>query len=294
MVGSAIVRKLQERGYSNIICRTRQQLDLSNQDKVLKFFKKEKIKFVFIAAAKVGGIYSNNKYRAQFIYENLTIQNNIINSAYLYGVRDMIFLGSSCVYPRNCKQPIKEKYLLNGQLEHTNESYAIAKIAGIKMCESYNLQYKTNYKCLMPANVFGPNDNYSTLNSHFFPALIKKAHKVKFNNKKKIILWGNGLAKREVIYVDDVADACVYFMNKKTNEILINIGTGKDYSIKEYAKKILKNIIPNKKVEIQYDRSKPNGTPRKIMDISLSKKYGWRAKTSLDQAIKKTYLDYLS
>ena len=294
LVGSAIVRQLKKKGYSNILTVDKKKLDLTQQTKVYEFLKRNKPSFIFLAAAKVGGILSNNRYKADFIYNNLSIQTNIINSAYKCGIKNMIFLGSSCVYPRNCKQPIKEKYLLNGQLEHTNESYAIAKIAGIKMCESYNLQYKTNYKCLMPANVFGPNDNYSTLNSHFFPALIKKAHKVKFNNKKKIILWGNGLAKREVIYVDDVADACVYFMNKKTNEILINIGTGKDYSIKEYAKKILKNIIPNKKVEIQYDRSKPNGTPRKIMDISLSKKYGWRAKTSLDQAIKKTYLDYLS
>ncbi len=192
-----------------------------------------------------------------------------------------------------CKQPIKEQYLLNGELEKTNEAYAIAKIAGIKMCESYNLQYRTNYKSLMPTNTFGPNDNYDQLNSHFFPSLIRKIYEVKDKNKKELVLWGDGSPKREVIYVDDIADACVHFMNKKFKGSIINIGTGKDYSIREYAEMILKLIIPNKKIKIKYDKSKPNGTPRKVMDVSLAKKYGWKSKTDLKKAIKLTYNDYL-
>ncbi len=215
LVGSAILRKLRLKGYKNLIFRSKKQLDLKNQKNVFNFLKKYKPKFIFIAAAKVGGIYSNNKYKAEYIFDNLSIQSNLIHSAYLCGIKNLIFLGSSCVYPRNCKQPIKEKYLLSGELEKTNDAYAIAKIAGIKMCESYNTQYKTNYKCLMPTNTFGPNDNYDDLNSHFFPALIKKVHKLKIRNQKKLTLWGNGKAKREVIYVDDIADACIYFMKKK-------------------------------------------------------------------------------
>ena len=207
LVGSAIVRQLKSRGYKNIICKTRKELDLTNQKKVLVFLKKTKPDFIFLAAAKVGGIYSNNKYKADYIYENLTIQTNIIHSAYLCGIKNLIFLGSSCVYPRNSKQPIKEKYLLTGKLEKTNDAYAIAKIAGIKMCESYNLQYNTNYKCLMPTNTFGPNDNYDKLNSHFLPALLKKIYEIKKYNKSEIKLWGNGLARREIVYVDDIADA---------------------------------------------------------------------------------------
>jgi len=203
LVGSAIVRKLKQKGYNNLILRSKKKLDLKNQKKVYNFLKRNKPDFIFIAAAKVGGIYSNDKYRAEFIFDNLSIQANLIHSAYLCGIKNLIFLGSSCVYPRNCKQPIKESYLLTGELEKTNDAYAIAKIAGIKMCESYNIQYKTNYKCLMPTNTFGPNDNYDVLNSHFFPALIKKVHDLKLKNKKELILWGNGLAKREVIYVDD-------------------------------------------------------------------------------------------
>ena len=293
LVGSAIVRKLKSKGYKNILFLDKSKLDLTNQNKVFNFLKKNKPKFIFIAAAKVGGIYSNNKYRAEFIHNNLSIQTNIIHSAYLCGIKDLIFLGSSCVYPRMCKQPIKEQYLLNGELEKTNEAYAIAKIAGIKMCESYNLQYRTNYKSLMPTNTFGPNDNYDQLNSHFFPSLIRKIYEVKDKNKKELVLWGDGSPKREVIYVDDIADACVHFMNKKFNGSMINIGTGKDYSIKEYAEMILKLIIPNKKIKIRYDKSKPNGTPRKVMDISLAKKYGWKSKTDLKKAIKLTYSDYL-
>jgi len=256
--------------------------------------KNEKPKFVFIAAAKVGGIYSNNKYPAEFIYNNLIIQSNLIHSAYLCGIKDLIFLGSSCVYPRLCRQPIKEEYLLDGPLEKTNEAYAIAKIAGIKMCESYNLQFKTNYKCLMPTNTFGPNDNYSSLNSHFFPALIKKIHEIKIKDKKELIIWGDGSPKREVVYVDDIADACIYFMKKKFKETMLNIGTGRDHSIEQYAKIILDLILPNKKIKIRYDKSKPNGTPRKVMNVSLSKKYGWKSNTDLKEAIKLTYSDYLS
>ena len=293
LVGSAIVRQLKKEGYKKIIFVDRSKLDLTNQLKVLKFLKRKKPDFVFIAAAKVGGIYSNNKYKAQFIYENLSIQSNLIHSAYLCGIKNLIFLGSSCVYPRNSKQPIKESYLLEGKLESTNDAYAVAKIAGIKMCQSYNEQYKTNYKCLMPTNTFGPNDNYSSLNSHFFPALIKKIHKLKKSKKKILVLWGNGKAKREVIHVDDLAKACVYFMKKKTKDTVINIGSGKDYSIKYYANLILKLIIPNKKIAIKYDKSKPNGTPRKVLDVSLSKKYGWHYSMSLKSAIIKTYNSYL-
>ena len=294
LVGSAILRNLKLRGYKNIIFRSKKQLDLKNQTNVLKFLKRNKPDFIFIAAAKVGGIYSNNKYKAEYIYDNLIIQSNLIHSAYLSGVKNLIFLGSSCIYPRNCKQPIKESYLLTGKLEETNDSYAIAKIAGIKMCESYNAQYKTNYKCLMPTNTFGPNDNYDTMNSHFFPALIKKIHNLKMQNKEKLTLWGNGFAKREVIYVNDLADACIYFMNKKIKETFINIGSGKDYSIKQYARIIINNIIPEKNIKIEYDLSKPNGTPRKILDIKLTSKYGWKAKTNLNQAILETYRNFLS
>ena len=293
LVGSAIVRQLKKEDYKKIIFVDRSKLDLTNQLKVLKFLKRKKPDFIFIAAAKVGGIYSNNKYKAQFIYENLSIQSNLIHSAYLCGIKNLISLGSSCVYPRKCKQPIKESYLLNGKLESTNDAYAIAKIAGIKMCESYNRQYKTNYKCLMPTNTFGPNDNYNELNSHFFPALIKKLHNIKLKKKKELVLWGNGQAKREVIYVDDIADACIYFMKKKTKESLINIGFGKDYKIKEYAKIFSKVITPNLSFKIKYDLSKPNGTPRKLLDVSLAKKHGWTKKTELTEAIKYTYEDFV-
>jgi GDP-L-fucose synthase len=291
LVGSAIVKKLKEKGYKKIITAKRSSLNLTDQSKVFQFLKKHKPKFIFIAAAKVGGIYANNRYKAEFIYNNITIQTNLIHAAYLCGIKDLIFLGSSCVYPRNCKQPIKEEYLLNGELEKTNDAYAIAKIAGIKMCESYNAQYKTNYKSLMPTNTFGINDNYDKLNSHFFPALIRKAHESKKNNKD-LILWGNGKAKREVLYVDDLADACVYFMKKKIKEPFINIGTGYDYSIKKYAKIIIDTLIPKNNINIVFDLSKPNGTPRKVLDVSKAKKYGWVAKTKLKESILKTYIDF--
>ena len=294
LVGSAIVRKLKEKGYKNIITVKKSKLDLTDQKKVFTFLKKKKPKFIFIAAAKVGGIYANNKYRAEFIYSNLSIQNNIIHSAYKCNIKNLIFLGSSCVYPKLSKQPIKEEYLLNGILESTNEPYAIAKIAGIKMCESYNFQYKTNYKCLMPTNTFGPNDNYNSLNSHFFPSLIKKIDIIKRNKKDTLIIWGDGSPKREMIFVDDLAEACVFFMNKKIKESLINIGTGKDLTIKEYANMLLKIIYPEKKVKIKFDKTKPNGTPRKVLNINLAKKYGWVAKTDIKKAIEITYRDYIA
>ena len=293
LVGSAIVRKLKKEKFKNILTREKSRLDLTDQIQVLKFLKKEKPKFIFIAAAKVGGIYSNNKFKAEYIYNNLSIQTNIIHSAYLCNIKDLIFLGSSCVYPRLCKQPIKESYLMKGPLEKTNDAYAIAKIAGIKMCESYNEQYKTNYKCLMPTNTFGPNDNYDNLNSHFLPALIKKVHNLKDNKKNVLTLWGNGKAKREVIYVDDIADACIYFMNKKLKETFINIGTGKDYSILNYAKLILKLVVPDKNIKIKYDLSKPNGTPKKVLDVSLARSYGWSYKNTLKEALYKTYKDFI-
>ena len=293
LVGSAIVRQLKKTGFKKIVTATRNQLDLTNQEKVFKFLKKKKPDFIIIAAAKVGGIYSNNKYKAQFIYENLMIQSNLIHSAFLCKIKNLIFLGSSCIYPKKCKQPIKEEYLLDGKLEETNDAYAIAKIAGIKMCQSYNEQYKTNYKCLMPTNTFGPNDNYHPLNSHFVPSLIRKIHKAKIKKKNNIIVWGNGKAKRELIYVDELAKACIFFMNKKTKHTMINIGSGKDASIKHFAKLFLDIIAPNKKIKIKYDLSKPNGTPRKVLDISLAKKYGWNPIYDLRTQIHQTYQSYL-
>ncbi len=293
LVGNAILNALKKNKYQNILTINRQKLDLTNQHKVFDFLKKEKPKFIFIAAAKVGGIYSNTKFKADFVYQNISIQSNIIHGAFLAGIKDLIFLGTSCVYPRKSKQPIKEKYLLDGHLEETNDAYAIAKIAGVKMCEAYNLQHKTNYKSLMPANIFGPNDNYDDLGSHFIPAMIKKIHNIKINNLKKLVLWGNGLAKRELIYVDDMADACLYFMKKKFKEPYLNIGTGIDYTIKQYANMILKIILPKKKIKIVYDLSKPNGMPRKLLDVSLAKKYGWKTKTEFSDAIKLTYKNFL-
>jgi len=267
LVGSAIVRKLKRDGYKKIITAKRKELDLRDKNKVLKFLKDKKPEFIFIAAAKVGGIYANNKYKADFIYENISIQSNLINGAYTCGIKNLIFLGSSCVYPRSCKQPIKESYLLTGSLESTNDAYAIAKIAGIKMCESYNQQYKTNYKCLMPSNTFGPNDNYNDFTSHFVPSLIKKIYIMSKTKSNKITLWGSGKPKRELIYVDDLADACVYFMKKKTKHTIINIGTGKDYSIEYYTQLFSKLILKKKKIYINYDKSKPDGTFRNVMDV---------------------------
>ena len=291
LVGSAIYRKLKDYGYKNLIVKSKKQLDLRNQNKVNLFFSKNKFHAVINAAAMVGGIHANDRYKAEFIFNNLSIQSNIIHSSYVNNVKHMIFLGSSCVYPRNCKQPIKEEYLLNGKLEKTNEPYAVAKIAGIKMCESYNFQYNTNYKCLMPCNSYGPNDNYDLITSHFYPALIKKIELAKEKNKNKIIVWGNGKSKREIIYVDDVADACIFFLNKKTKESLINIGSGVEKTILQYAKFLIKKINPNTK--IIYDKKKPNGTPRKILDSSLAKKYGWKPKVSLEEGFHAVYQSYL-
>ena len=288
LVGSSIVRKLIEKKYRNILTVDRNQLNLLDQNEVFKYLKVNKPKFVFIAAAKVGGILTNNKLRGQFIYENLVIQNNLIHGCYIAGIKDLIFLGSNCVYPKKCKQPIKEKYLLNNYLEYTNEPYAIAKIAGIKLCENYNIQYGTNYKCLMPANLYGPNDNYDPETSHFLPALIRKAAFVKKKKGKFLEVWGNGKTKREVLYVDDLADACVYFMNKKTKKenSVINIGSEKDYSIEYYAKIILKIFCL--KVKIIYDKKKPIGTHRKLLDSSIAKQYGWISKTKLIDGLTKT------
>ncbi len=292
LVGSAVVRKLTEQGYKNIITVTKDKLDLRNQKEVFNFFQKKKIDAVINAAGYVGGIFANNKYKANFIYDNLAIQNNIIHACYKNKIKSLIFLGSSCIYPKNSKQPIKEKYLLTGELEKTNEPYAIAKIAGIKMCESYNFQYKTNYKCLMPCNLYGPNDNYDLKTSHFFPALIFKALAAKKNKKNELTLWGSGRPKRELMYVDDLADACIFFLNKKTKDSLINIGTGHDKSIFKYAKFILKKI--NFKCKIILDKSKPDGTQRKIIDNSIALSYGWKPKISLDEGFNLTLKSYLS
>ena len=292
LVGSAVVRRLNHYGYKNILHIEKKILDLRNQQKVFSFFKKNKIDAVINAAGKVGGIYANNKYKADFIYDNLVIQNNVIHACFQNKVKSLIFLGSSCIYPRNSKQPIKENYLLTGELEKTNEPYAIAKIAGIKMCQSYNFQHKTNYKCLMPCNLYGPNDNYDVKTSHFFPALIAKAIEAKKNQKKNFILWGSGKPKRELMYVDDLADACIYFLNKRTKESLINIGTGNDRSILNHAKFILKKM--NLRCKIDLDRSKSDGTPRKIIDSSIANKYGWYPKINLDLGFNLTIQSYLN
>ena len=290
LVGSAVVRRLNHYGYKNILYIEKKILDLRNQQKVFSFFKKNKIDAVINAAGKVGGIYANNNYKADFIYDNLAIQNNVIHACFQNKVKSLIFLGSSCIYPRNSKQPIKENYLLTGKLEKTNEPYAIAKIAGIKMCESYNFQYKTNYKCLMPCNLYGPNDNYDLKTSHFFPALLVKAINAKKNKKNKIIVWGTGKPKRELMYVDDLADACIYFLNKKTKESLINVGSGYDLRIIDIVKFILKKLNINCKIVL--DRSKSDGTPRKIIDSSIAKKYGWFTKINLNDGFDLTFNSY--
>ncbi len=285
LVGSAIVRKLKEKNYKNIITIQKSKLDLRNQEQTFLFLKKRKPKFVFIAAARVGGIIDNNTKKADFIFENLQIQNNLIHGSKLNKIKNIIFLGSSCVYPKNINVPIKENFLLKKELEKTNEPYAIAKIAGIKMCESYNFQYGTNYKCIMPCNTYGPNDNFNLITSHFYPALIMKMLHAKKRKKRSIEIWGNGKAKRELLYVDDLADACIYFMNKNSPN-LINIGTGKDKTILNYAN-FLKTQI-NYYPSVNFDLSKPNGTKRKVLDVSIAKKLGWIAKTSLKEGTVKT------
>ena len=251
---------------------------------------RNKPKFVIIAAAKVGGIMANNKYKAEFIYQNLQIQTNLIHSSYLAGVKKLIFLGSSCIYPKFSKQPIKEEYLLDGKLEKTNDAYAIAKIAGIKMCESYNQQYGLNYISLMPTNLYGPNDNYDLQNSHFFPALISKIYEAKIKKRKKIKIWGNGKVKREIMFVDDLAIACEFFLKKEVKDTIINIGSGHEKTIIGFSKFIMKKMNIN--LQILFDKKKPNGTPRKIVNFNLAKKYGWKPKFSLSKGFDLTFSDY--
>lgn len=291
MVGSAILRFLNKKNYKKIYTIDKSKLDLINQKQTENYLKKIKPDCVIIAAARVGGILANKNFKANFIYENLMIQTNLIHSSYLAGVKKLIFLGSSCIYPKFAKQPISEDQLLKDELEETNDAYGIAKIAGVKMCEAYNNQYGLNYLCLMPTNLYGPNDNYNLLSSHFFPALIKKIHDAKIKKKKNLVLWGNGRAKREMMYVEDIADACEYFMRKKTRHSLINIGSGIENTIENYAKFIMNKL--NLKLNIQKDLSKPNGTPRKILSTKLAKKYGWKSKINLDVGFNLTYKDFL-
>ena len=288
LVGSAILRFLKKKNYKNIVTASSSKINFLDQSKTFNFLKRNKFKAVIIAAAKVGGIKANNTYRAQFIYENLQIQNNLIHGSYLSGVKNLLFLGSSCVYPRDCKQPMKESYLLDGKLEETNEPYAIAKIAGIKMCENYNFQYKTNYKCIMPTNTFGPNDNYDYEHSHFFPALLKKIIIAKKRNKKSIILWGDGKAKREIIYVDDVASAAIFFLERKTKDFLINVGSGVEMTIKQYAYFIKSIIYPELKIKFDNNREL-NGVKRKFLDISLAKSYNWKPNCNLGNSVRYLY-----
>jgi len=284
LVGSSVLRKFKILGYKNLLTIEKKKLDLRDQKKVFLFFKKNKIDAVINAAALVGGIYANEKFKANFIYDNLSIQNNIIHSCYEHKIKSLVFLGSSCIYPKNCQQPIKEEYLLKGELEKTNEPYSVAKIAGIKMCESYNFQYKTNFKCLMPSNLFGVNDNFNPMTSHFFPATIIKIVNAKKNNKKSITIWGSGTPKRELMYVDDLADACIFFLKKKTKHSLINVGSGIEKTIINYVKFVAKEL--NYKGSIILDKKKPDGTPRKLLDCSIAHKYGWRSKISLEYGLK--------
>ena len=291
LFGSSILKFLKKKKFKKIFVIDKNKLDLRNQDKVKKYFKKHKFDYVINAAGKVGGILANIKFKADFICDNIMIQNNIIQSSYLTKVKGLIFLGSSCIYPKNAKIPMRENDLLTGKLEETNEPYAVAKIAGIKMCESFNYQYRTNFKCLMPCNLYGPNDNYDLATSHFLPALIKKIYHAKLKGKKKVILWGSGKPLREIMYVDDLADACIFFLKKKTNHTLINIGSGIEKSILNYAKIIAKKLDYNG--QFNFDRSKPDGMMRKLVDTKLAKKYGWKAKTSLQEGLQKTLDNYI-
>ena len=291
MVGSSILRKLKYNNYKNVFLLNKRKLNLLDQKKVYLYLKKIKPHIVIIAAARAGGIYANSKKKACFIYENLQIQNNLINGSYLAGVKNLIFLGSSCIYPREISKPIKEENLLEGKLEITNDSYAIAKIAGLIMCRDYSNNYKLNYKSLMPTNLYGPGDNYDSMDSHFFPALIKKINRAKIKNKKKIFLWGSGNPKRELMFVDDLAEAVIYFMSKKFKESYLNIGTGKDYSIKWYADFVSKQL--NHKVSIKFNKLMPDGTKRKVLNVELAKKYGWRPKISLNEGFKLTFEDFI-
>ena len=287
MVGSAIHRRLQKEGFSNFVLRTSKELDLRNQQAVADYFAAEKPDYVFLAAAKVGGIVANNTYRADFLYDNLMIQSNIIHQAYINKVTKLLFLGSSCIYPKLAPQPLKEEYLLTGPLESTNEPYAIAKIAGIKMCDAYRDQYGCNFISVMPTNLYGPNDNYDLANSHVLPALIRKFHEAKERGESEVVVWGSGNPKREFLHADDLADACVFLMETYNEPGLINIGTGKDISIKELAE--LVKAITGFEGQIVFDASKPDGTPRKLMDVSKLTAKGWTASISLQEGIAQTY-----
>jgi len=291
LVGSAIVRKLREDGFDNLLLRTHGELDLTRQEEVEKFFEGENPEYVFLAAAKVGGILANNTFPAEFIYTNLCIQNNIIRASYLSGVKKLVFLGSSCIYPKLCPQPIKEEYLLSGPLEPTNEAYAIAKIAGIKMCEFYNRQYGTNFIGVMPTNLYGPNDNFDLETSHVLPALIRKCHEAKVSNKREVVIWGTGSPRREFLHVDDLADACLYLMVNYDGREIVNIGVGEDLTIRELAEMIAGVI--GFKGKLRFDTSKPDGTPQKLLDVSRLNNLGWQAKISLEEGIRRTYDWYL-
>jgi GDP-L-fucose synthase len=290
MVGSSILRKLKDAGFKNILIANRKKLDLLNQTRVFSFLKKNKPHMVIIAAARVGGIFANSNYKSKFIYENLQIQNNLIHGSYLAGVKNLFFLGSSCIYPKKCKRPIKEKYLLTSSLEKTNDAYAIAKISGLIMCDNYSQNYGLNYKCLMPTNLYGPNDNYHLQNSHFFPALIRKVYSAKLNKKKYVKVWGTGKPLRELLYVDDLADAILFFLNKKIKQPFLNIGSGKEYTIKWYVNFLIKEL--NVKTKIKFDRLKPDGVKSKLLDIKLAKSYGWKATTPLKIGLQRTIKDF--
>lgn len=292
MVGSAIVRKLVEKGYENIITRNSKELDLRNQQLVADFFAAEQPEYVFLAAAKVGGIIANNTYRADFIYENLAIQNNIIHQSYLTGVKKLLFLGSSCIYPKMAPQPIKEQYLLTGLLEETNEPYAIAKIAGIKMCDAYRAQYGCNFISVMPTNLYGYNDNYHPQNSHVLPAMIRRFHEAKLNHAETVVIWGTGTPRREFLFADDLAEACYYLINNYNEPEPINAGTGVDISIKDLAL-LVKSII-GFEGKIEFDLTKPDGAPRKLMDVSRLHNAGWKHSINIDEGIKLAYEDFLS
>ena len=289
MVGSAIVRKLKKEGYTNIVVRSSKELDLRNQSEVNSFFEKEKPEYVFLAAAKVGGIQANNIYRADFLYENLIIECNTVHSSFQNKVKKLLFLGSSCIYPKLAPQPLKEEYLLSGFLESTNEPYAIAKIAGIKLCESYRSQYGCNYISVMPTNLYGPNDNYDLNNSHVLPALIRKFHTAKKDNSPFVEVWGSGTPLREFLHVDDLADACYFLMNNYDEEGFLNVGTGADITIKDLALTVKK--IVGYDGELKFDSSKPDGTPRKLMDVSRLHKLGWKHKIELEDGIRAVYIE---
>lgn len=287
LVGSAIVRNLQKQEYTNLIFQTFEELNLLDQKAVQDFFEKEKPEYVFLAAAKVGGIKANDDYSADFIFQNLQIQNNIIHNAYLSGVKKLLFLGSSCIYPRDCAQPIKEEYFMTGLLEKTNDAYAIAKIAGIKMCQAYNNQYRTKFISVMPTNLYGPKDNFNLESSHVLPALIRKFHEAKINNQREVTIWGTGTPRREFLYSDDLAEAVVYLMKNYDGSDIVNIGTGEDLSIRELAE-LIKKIV-GFEGKIVNDKSKPDGTPRKLLDVSRINNLGWKHKINLEDGIRMTY-----